>query len=120
MRTPEGDKIFAIIRRHVGRENGISARAICRELGWDPVGRERTVRRIIADQSCLWTNGGGVLVCALTGNGATGYFAATTFEEAETYYNWLLSLASVANRKVFNFREACRKMGIRFGEQKAA
>lgn len=122
MRSPEGDKIFSVIRRHVGRDNAISARDICREIGWDPVARERLVRRLIADESSLWTAGPGArcLVCSAPGNGGAGYFVAASFEEAETYYNWLLSLAAVANGKVFNFRAACSKMGLKFAHQKAA
>lgn len=127
MRTPEGEKILSVIRGHVGRENAISARDICLELGWSPKARERLVRRIVADESALWTVPGGVdagraavLVCAAASRGDSGYFVAADFEEAETYYNWLLSLAAVANRKVFNFREACSKMGIKFAQQKAA
>jgi len=120
MRTLQGDKILSVIRSHVGSDNAISARDICLELGWSAGARERAVRRIIADESALWSNGGH-LVCALNGGrGVTGYFVAATFEEAETYYNWLLSLSAVANRKVFNFREACSKMGLRFSHKKAA
>jgi hypothetical protein len=114
MRTPEGDKICSIIRLHIGRANGISAPDICRELGWRE-SYERTVRRIIADESCLWSSSRrgdpGVLVCS---EPSTGYFVAETYEEAHSYWNWLTDLAAVANRKVFNFQEACSEMGIKF------
>ncbi len=110
MRTRGGDKIFSVIRRHVGKENAISAAEICDELGRS-AGNAREVRRIISDESCLWPN---VLVCAYSGKNCGGYFVAESFEEAETYLNWLTELAAVASRKVFNFREACSKMGIRF------
>lgn len=121
MRTPEGDNIFRVIRRHSGRENAISARCICRELDW-PETRERHVRRIISDESHFWVvdHDTPFLVCAFSGSGNTGYFVAQTFEEAELYENWLSRLASVANLKLFNFRQACSRMGIKLRQAKAA
>src|SRR5258708_4776736 len=78
MRTGEGDKIFDVIRAHVGSENAISAPDICRELGWSH-GCERNVRRIIAKESHLWPE----IVCARAGDptGGGGYFVAESYEE---------------------------------------
>jgi hypothetical protein len=113
MRTALGDKIFSVIRRHYGHGNAITAAAICDELGWTP-GMAREVRRIVSSESHLWP---GVLVCAFAGRGAGGYFVAETYDEALEYWNWLQQLAAVASQKVFNFEQACSKMGIRFQQQ---
>ena len=106
MRTPEGDKIFAIIRQHDGAPNAITAPQICRELGWRK-SRQRTVRQIISDESALWE---GWPVCAIPGQ---GYFIAQSIEELMSYDNWLADLLTRSCNKLNAFRAAVRKMGIR-------
>lgn len=115
MRTALGDKVFSVIRHHYGRDNAITAAAICDELGWTP-GMAREVRRIVSNESHLWP---GVLVCACAGRDS-GFFVAESYDEALEYWNWLQQLAAVASRKVFNFEQACSKMGIRFHQKQAA
>jgi len=107
VRTVEGDKIFKIIRSHIGRPQAISAPQICHQLRWKP-SYERDVRRIISDESHLWP---GILVCSFPG---AGYFCAETYEEAETYDNWLSDLVDAAWNKRAAFRTACAKMGFKF------
>lgn len=109
MRTPEGDKIFAIIRQQDGAENAITAPQICRELGWKK-SRERTVRRIIADESAFWE---GWPVCGIPGQ---GYFVAESIEELMSYRNWLADLVDRSTDKLNAFRAALQKMGIKLPE----
>jgi len=109
MRTDEGNKVYAIVRCHIGRENAISAPDICRQLRW-PMSRERFVRQIIADESHLWD---GVLICAV---GGEGYFCAQTFDEAHAYRNWLRDLMLKSKEKLARFENACSLMGIHFFE----
>ena len=106
MKTHHGEKIAAILSQHIGREQAITAPAICAELGWSE-GRERLVRQIIASESPLWP----VLVCGVPGQ---GYFIAEDIAEAEQYENWLSDLARDAAAKVTSFRESARRMGIAF------
>ncbi len=106
MRTPDGDKIFAILRQHDGAANAITAPQICRELGWRK-SSQRTVRQIIADESALWE---GWPVCGIPGQ---GYFIAQSIEELMSYDNWLGGLLVRASDKLSAFRAAVRKMGIR-------
>jgi hypothetical protein len=107
MRTEEGDKIYKIIRAHIGRPQAISAPEISALLKWKP-SYEREVRRIISDESHLWP---GTLVCSTPGK---GYFCAETYEEAENYDNWLSDLIDAAQNKRTAFRTACQKMGFNF------
>jgi hypothetical protein len=107
MRTPEGDKVWKIIRAHVGRPQAIGAIEIAQRLKWRP-SQERMVRQIISDEAHLWP---GILVCATPGK---GYFCAETYEEAENYDNWLSGLVTAAQNKRTAFRTACEKMGFRF------
>lgn len=109
MRTPEGDKVFAIIRQHDGAENAITAPQICRQLGWRR-SRERLVRQLIADESAAWE---GWPVCAIPGQ---GYFVAQSIEELMSYDNWLAELLTRSTDKLNAFRAAVKKMGIRLPE----
>jgi hypothetical protein len=111
MRTSEGNEIHRIIRTRVGAAEAISSPCIAQELRWKP-SREREVRRIISDESHLWSN---ILVCSIPGK---GYFCADTFEEAESYNNWLSDLVDQAKNKSDAFRTACEKMGFRFTPKK--
>jgi hypothetical protein len=116
MRTPEGDKVYAIVRTHIGAGDAISAPEIAKQLGWRAY-RERVVRRIISDEGHLWPN---ILVCSIPGK---GFFCAETYEEAEAYDNWLGDLITSAREKQIIFRVACQKMGFHFtrtNERKAA
>lgn len=113
MRTPQGEHIFRVLKRHIGRDQAITARDICRELGWS-AGLAREVRRIIAAEYSAWS----AVVCARAGRGASGYFIAETYEEAQTYRAWLDDLVTVAATKVVAFDEACSKMGLKFKERK--
>lgn len=116
MRTPEGDKVFAIIRQHNGAGQAITAPQICRELGWR-TSRERVVRQIIADESASWE---GWPVCAIPGQ---GYFVAESIEELMSYDNWLAELVSRSTNKLKAFRAALQRMGVRLPahhERKAA
>lgn len=113
MRTQFGDRIFTTLRSRIGRDQAISAPALCQELGW-PESRERFVRRIIADESALWP---GVLICSVPGD---GYFCAATYEEAETYLNWLSALAAEAANKVTSFRASAARQGLVFPPAPAA
>lgn len=106
VRTPEGDKIFEIIRQHNGAAQAITAPQICCQLGWRK-SRERTVRQIIADESAAWE---GWPVCGIPGQ---GYFVAESIEELMAYDNWLAELLERSRNKLEAFREALRKMGIR-------
>lgn len=110
MRTKTGDKIAAILRGHVGREEALSAPDICRALGW-PLKREREVRRVIADEAPLWE---GVLVCAKPGD---GYFVAANIDEAQAYQNWLVALTNKAALKSSAFRASARAMGLHLGHE---
>ena len=107
MRTPEGDKIFAVVRTRIGRDQAISAPDICRELRW-PMSRERMVRQIIADESHFWDH---VLVCSAAGS---GYFVAAEIEEVHKYRNWIDDLFYRAEEKLRKVDEACARMGIKF------
>jgi hypothetical protein len=111
MRTPEGDRICEILRKHQGREQMISAPDICRELGWRRT-REREVRRVIAAESMLWD---GVLVCSV---GGIGFFCADHFDDVCAYDNWLTDLAAAATQKRDQFRTLCTRMGLRFPEER--
>ena len=115
MRTEAGDKINEVVRRHIGAANAINAVQICAELDW-PETREREVRRIIADESMMWE---GMPVCGIPGK---GYFVGETIDELETYDNYLTDLLARSTNKRNAFRQALRKMGIRFplGEQRKA
>ena len=104
MRTPEGNKILSVLKGHIGADQSITAPEICAELGWIP-GRDRRVRQIIADESALWED----LVCAKSGD---GYFVAESFEEIETYHNWLAGLAISAMEKFEAFRKAAERKGV--------
>ena len=105
MKTATGNAILAILRRHVGRAQAITAPGICRALNF-PVTRERLVRRIIADESALWPE---IIVCATPGE---GYFCAETFEEIERYDHWRAHLATDAAAKHAAFRAAARRAGF--------
>ncbi len=107
MKTPQGDKIYAILRMHLGRENAISAPAICQALHW-PEGRERQVRQIIRDESPLWAEESGIL-CAAPGD---GYFLATTFFELLAYESWLLEGRNSYDERLRRVRAYCRKRGF--------
>lgn len=111
MKTDEGNKIYAVVRCHIGRENAISAPDICRAIGW-PMSRERFVRQIIADENHLWQ---GILVCAV---GGAGYFVAETFDEARKYRNWLRDLNEASRLKLTRFESSCKVMGIFFYDGK--
>jgi hypothetical protein len=117
LRTPDGDKIFDVIRHHIGDENAIGAREICRELGW-PIGSARHVRRIIAAESPEWQG----IVCAHAGDpaGGGGFFIASTYLEIEAYWAFLDDLRSAAALKVTRFENLCYRMGIRLTETKEA
>lgn len=104
MRTKTGDAIFKLLQQHQGRATAISAPDICRELDYPP-GRERQVRRIIADESALWPD----VVCATPG---AGYFCATSYEEIATYDNWLNQLVTEATDKLNAFRTAAKNAGF--------
>ena len=104
MRTPEGDQISAIISRHIGADQSITAPEICLELGWKP-SRYRRVRQIIAAEAVLWP----ALVCAKSGD---GYFVASNYEEAESYHNWLLELAVLGKMKLLGFRKMLSQHGL--------
>jgi hypothetical protein len=109
MRTTDGDKVFAIIRAHIGAEDAITAPEIARELRWK-ASDERKVRRIISDEGYLWPD---ILVCSIPGK---GYFCATSYEEAESYDSWIAGLLDSAREKQTAFRAQCRKMGFRFAQ----
>lgn len=107
MRTTEGDKIYRIIRSHIGVADAINSREIARQLRWKP-SAEREVRRIISDEAHLWP---GILVCSVPGK---GFFCAESYEEAESRDNWLSDLVDAARLKQTAFRTACAKMGFKF------
>lgn len=104
MRTSLGDKVYKVIRRHVGASSYISAPAICKELGWRP-SRERFVRQLIADESPLWDD----FVCSIPGR---GYFVAESAEDLVKYHHWLSDLAAKAKNKVEYLQKFCRQKGI--------
>ena len=106
MKTHHGNRIAAVLAQNVGREQAITATAICHELGW-PESRARLVRQIIASESALWP----VLVCGVPG---AGFFVAQDIEEAAQYDSWLADLATLAQAKVTDFRESARRIGFRF------
>ena len=110
MRTPAATKIFLVIQNHIGRDQAISAREICRELGWSE-GLAREVRRIISEEGCLFD---GVLVCAYSGKNSGGYFCAATYEEALTYRNWIANLSRKASKKLELIDRACARFGFNF------
>jgi hypothetical protein len=107
MKTPQGDKIYDVLRLHQGRENAISAPEICRALRW-PEGRERQVRQIIRDESPLWAEDAGI-VCAAPGG---GYFLATSMEELLAYESWLLEGRNSYDERLHRVRAYCRKRGF--------
>ena len=107
MRTPQGDKIFEVLRAHLGRENAISAPDICTALRW-PTGREREVRRIIRAESPLWSDANGI-VCAAPGG---GYFLAQTLEEILAYESWLQEGFNSYKERLESVRAYCRARGL--------
>jgi len=108
MRTSQGDKIYQVLRTHLGRENAISAPAICKALRW-PEGREREVRRVIRSESPLWADANGI-VCAAPGG---GYFLAQTLEEIMAYESWLLDGLNAYQERLEIVRNYCRARGIK-------
>jgi hypothetical protein len=113
VRSKTGDRIFAVLRQHVGAANAITGPQLCRALGYRK-SMERAIRRIIADESARWE---GWPVCAIPGQ---GYFIAESIEELMSYDNWLADLLERSTNKLQAFRAAVRKMGIRLPDRKAA
>jgi len=107
MRTPQGDKIFEVLQKHLGRENAISAPDIAKALRW-PAGREREVRRIIRTESPLWADKNGVL-CAAPGG---GYFLAQTFEELMAYHSWLCDGRNSYDERIKSVEAYCHARGF--------
>lgn len=105
----EADRIFNVIKHHVGAENAIGARGIALELGKLP-SFEREIRRIIAENRDAWPE----IVCAKLdcGAGEGGYFVPETHDEITAYWAWLDDLRSKAEEKVHRFEQLCRKHGI--------
>lgn len=109
MRTDLGDKVYAVLRQHTGEAEAISSRQICRELRW-PLSRERLVRRLIKDESPLWSKEGQQLpVCSVPGR---GFFVAASIDEAVARYNWLHDLAVEAGRTRDDFATICTGLGL--------
>jgi len=108
MRTGEGDRICELIRARRGRQQAITAYQICQILGWLP-SREAPVRRIIADESMLWS---GILVCRAAGD---TYFCATNCEEALACETWLREARDAAQLALDAFLSQCRSLGLRAG-----
>jgi len=107
MRTKNGDRIYDILRSHIGKENAISAPAIAQALRW-PEHRERKVRQIIRDESMFWAANGG-LVCAIPGS---GYFIAQSFEELAAYESWLTEGRDSYSQRIAIVRKYCRARGF--------
>ena len=107
MRTNPGDKIFAILKTHIGRENAISAPELAKAIGWRS-SLEREVRRIIRTESPLWAERDG-LVCAVPGG---GYFLGTSFEELSTYHTWLTEGRTAYEERIAIVANYCRARGI--------
>jgi hypothetical protein len=106
-------RIFSVLRQHVGRANLISSKSIARSLRWSP-GCARKVRRIISRDGRYWGKPGDLTVlCAVPGH---GYFIAETFDEIESYHNWLSKqFASFRNQKR-SFEQLCKNLGIRLND----
>lgn len=78
---PSKEQALAVLSRHIGRSNGITAVALANELHVQP----RQVRALVTDLRL-----DGVAVC---GQPATGYYIAANAEEVETTCQFLRSRA---------------------------
>lgn len=78
---PSKEQALAVLSRHIGRGNGITAVALANELHVQP----RQVRALVTDLRL-----DGVAVC---GQPATGYYIAANAEEVETTCQFLRSRA---------------------------
>ncbi len=108
--TPD-ERVHCALLEHNGRDNAVTAPALCFRLGWSK-GQEREVRRIIEKHANKdWL---GVL-CAIPG---LGYFFATDMEEIATYRKYLVGLKKAAARKVVDFDATLKREG--FSLQEAA
>jgi len=101
----DSEQIFALLRPRVGLQMAISARQICDELGWSH-GREREVRRIIADHSDRWRDG---IVCSRPDG---GFFLAATYDEVLAHHHHLGALHDASKGKLNRFRARCRAAGL--------
>ncbi|HEX4083347.1 MAG TPA: hypothetical protein VHY22_00445 [Chthoniobacteraceae bacterium] len=105
MRTAEGDRVCELIRTRLGRRQAVTACQICQILGW-PQSRESIVRRIIAEESMLWS---GILICCADGE---GYFCATNCDEALACETWLREARDHAQITLDTFIAQCRRLGL--------
>lgn len=106
MRTELGDRIHALLRRHVGEDRAITSAELAAALGLSN-GQQRLVRETIANESSLW---GDVIVC---GFGGLGYFACADLEEAIKYRDWLLGTFTEIGEKVEAFERHCAAHGLK-------
>ncbi len=103
------DKVRAILAKHRGKENIISATRICLKLGLD-LRQDREVRRVIKEQARAWsTREEPFIVCGVPG---LGYFVAQDIEEAQATADWLFHLKEAAIAADGDFRSICRKSGL--------
>lgn len=105
MRTELGDKIHAVLRKHVGENNAITSAEIADELGF-PASAQRQIREVVATESSLW---GDDVVC---GFGGLGYFICADLEEAIKYRDWLLGTFTEIGEKIEAFERHCAAHGL--------
>ena len=99
MRTPLGDKVYAILRGRVGRDNAIHAHEIASALNLRPR-MEREIRRRIADERSLWAAKKGdaaIFVLSLSGG---GFFACADYDEYVLCRGWIAGLSESAQLKL--------------------
>ena len=103
--------IILVLRRHVGRDQVISAKAIALEIGLRLSNSDREVREILSeaieDGSLEELE---VPICAIPGQ---GYFLASDIDEAQAYADLLSLLATEAARKSRNVTALFKSMGLR-------
>lgn len=102
---PQPDQVLKVLKRHIGRDNAITASEIAQELGFTP-GVGRSIRAIIAYD--FWPD---IIVCGTGGQGS-GYYIASDYDEVQAYHRHLSQLADKASFKRENLETKAKRLGL--------
>lgn len=102
--------IVEILRKHVGREEIITAQEIASKIGLTQRHGDRLVRELITDALHDGTlELYEIPLCAIPGK---GYFVASDIEEAQAYADFCHVLATEAARKTKAVRKLFKSIGL--------